>query len=65
MDDDGILCRKLFAHDEWKPAQALQRLVPHEMRITLVSQIHKDDCRHMGLDHVFAQVYKNFYWSGM
>ena len=65
MDDDGILCHKLFAHDAWKPTQTLQRLVPHEMRIALICQIHKEDCRHLGLDRVFAQVYKNFYWSGM
>ena len=65
MDDDGILCCKLFAHVERQPIQALQRLVPHEMRIVLISQVHKDDCRHMGLDCVFAQLYKHFYWSGM
>ena len=55
----------VLAHRKREPTQALQCLVPHEMRIPQITQIHKDDCRHIGLDHVFAQVYKNFYWSGM
>ena len=35
------------------------------MHVLLVTQIHKDDCRHLGFDRVFAALWKNYYWTGM
>ena len=43
----------------------VQRLVPGGMRKSLVSVIHKEECRHIGFDHVFQLIWKRFYWIGM
>ena len=31
----------------------------------LITVIHKDECRHMGFDHVFQSIWKRFFWTGM
>ena len=35
------------------------------MRKDLIAVIHKDMCRHLGYERVFAMIYKGYYWHGM
>ena len=35
------------------------------MRKDLVTVVHKDMCRHLGYERVFAMIYKGYYWVGM
>ena len=66
ITDEGIICRRVLPRTLNKEERYIhQKLVPNSMRNNLVAVVHKDMCRHLGYERVFAMIYKGYYWFGM